>query len=434
VIDEAAVGPLVEDLRPLWERFSDGGHRLYLVGGVVRDLVLGLALGGGDIDLTTDARPEVTRSLVAPLASALWVQGERFGTIGARVGSWSLEVTTHRTEHYAATSRKPEVVFGDDLRVDLSRRDFTINAMAFELPSGPMHDPFGGRGDLAARRLRTPLDPVISFEDDPLRMLRAARFVARFDLEPDADLVAVATASASRLGIVAAERIHDELERLLATADPAPGLRLLRVTGLLDQLLPHLAHPAGQPDPRFRATSRFEVVAEVLPGLRSPVARRALLLWPLAEAEGGDAVDRALLSLRYPNADRLRTVALVIALRRVLASDEAIPALVRALTIELGSQVEDLWAVLAGMAPLALDRPRLDEVGSTRDRLAADGELTSLTVPLDGRAVLARLGCQPGPVVGEALAMLRDRIVRQGPLDREAAFEVLDHWWAQRTA
>jgi poly(A) polymerase len=433
VTHQAALGPLVGDLRPLWRRFSDEGHRLYLVGGVVRDLLLGLPLGAADVDLTTDARPEVTRSIVAPLASALWVQGERFGTIGAHVGRWSVEITTHRSEHYAATSRKPEVVFGRDLQVDLSRRDFTINAMAFELPTGPLHDPFGGRDDLGARRLRTPLDPAISFDDDPLRMLRAARFVARFGLQPDPELVAVATAAAGRLRIVAAERIHDELERLLAAPDPAAGLRLLVTTGLLTQVLPDLGPVAGEADPRFRPGLRIDVVLQVLGSLGSPLARRVLLLWPLVEARGAEVVDRALVALRYPNAERVRTVALSSALRRVLQADEAAPALVRALTVELGPDGSELWALVAAMAPLALERGRLDEILSSRERLDAAGGSTSLAVPLDGRAVLARLGCDPGPVVGEALAMLRDRIVRDGPLDQQGAFDELDRWWSQRT-
>ena len=189
---------MVEATAGLSERFRAAGHTLYLVGGSVRDaIVAGDRPAGGaeptdtpsDLDFTTDARPDDIESVVAGWADAVWTQGKRFGTIGCTDGGRVYEITTHRAEAYHPDSRKPAVAFGDRVEDDLSRRDFTINAMALRLPEMELIDPFEGLADLAARRLRTPLDPEVSFGDDPLRMLRAARFIARFDLEPDRELV-----------------------------------------------------------------------------------------------------------------------------------------------------------------------------------------------------------------------------------------------------
>ena len=175
--------PVLAELRPLADRFVAAGHSVYLVGGTVRDLLLGRPIVG-DYDLTTDARPPEIKRLLADWADAIWTQGERFGTIGARRGDRSYEITTHRAEAYHADSRKPDVAFADAIESDLSRRDFTVNAMALALPDPHLIDPFDGAADLAAGRLRTPLSAAESFTDDPLRMLRAARFLAGYDLHP----------------------------------------------------------------------------------------------------------------------------------------------------------------------------------------------------------------------------------------------------------
>ena len=194
---------VLDESRPLAELFVRAGHRVYLVGGIVRDLWLDRVLTDDlDLDLTTDARPERVRELIGDSVDALWLQGERFGTIGARLGGRSFEITTHRSEIYRSESRKPTVQFSDDIREDLSRRDFTVNAMALSLPDAELVDPFGGADDLAAGRLRTPLAPHVSFEDDPLRMLRAARFSAGYSLDPDAELLDAMGAMAKRLDIV----------------------------------------------------------------------------------------------------------------------------------------------------------------------------------------------------------------------------------------
>ena len=208
--------PVLVATRPLADRFAVAGKRIYLVGGIVRDLLAGRSIDRPDIDLTTDARPEETKELLSDWADAVWTQGERFGTIGAKKDGRTFEITTHRADAYGPDSRKPEVVFADAVEADLSRRDFTVNAMALTLPEPELIDPFDGRSDLlSAKRLRTPLEPEVSFTDDPLRMLRAARFIAGYDLIPEPGLVAAVERLAHRLEIVSAERVRDELDKLL---------------------------------------------------------------------------------------------------------------------------------------------------------------------------------------------------------------------------
>jgi len=296
----ANLAAVVAAVAPLAERFASAGHRLYLVGGIVRDQWLDQVLGdSADIDLTTDAGPQVVKELVADLATAVWTQGERFGTIGLRHQGHAVEITTHRAETYDAGSRKPEVVFGDDVGVDLSRRDFTVNAMAIEVPGGDLVDPWGGATDLEARVLRTPLTPEISFSDDPLRMVRAARFSARFDLEPTPELIAAATELRERLRIVAIERIGDELERLFGLPDPERGIRFLVDTGLADELLTW-NRPSATPPARQRLADAAGVVARVdHPDWRSRFAAFVQAAWI-----DSDEVAASLSSLRLSGDDR----------------------------------------------------------------------------------------------------------------------------------
>ncbi|HEV2069871.1 MAG TPA: CCA tRNA nucleotidyltransferase, partial [Acidimicrobiales bacterium] len=222
------LAPVLDEVRPLAERLAAGGHRAYLVGGTVRDLLLGRDLESVDFDLTTDARPDDIEQVVRGWADAVWTQGKRFGTIGCRKDGRDFEITTHRAEAYRPDSRKPDVRFADAVEADLSRRDFTVNAMALRV--GPtageagdepqLVDPFGGATDLAAGRLRTPLSPGESFTDDPLRMLRAARFIAAHGLAPEPELVETVRHLHPRLEVVSAERIRDELDKLLVVERP----------------------------------------------------------------------------------------------------------------------------------------------------------------------------------------------------------------------
>ena len=253
--------PVLEVTLPIVERFRSAGWRIYLVGGPVRDAVAGRPGGVDpdsevDIDLTTDAAPDEIERLVSGLADSVWTQGKRFGTIGLSYAKRRFEITTHRAEYYSLDSRKPEVAFGNDIETDLSRRDFTVNAMALGLPDLVLVDPFNGIADLAARRLRTPLDPEISFSDDPLRMLRAARFIAGYGLKPDDALVAAVEAMKPRLEIVSRERIRDELDKLIVLPDPSAGLWFLVRTGLATEFIPELPALALEQDPISAAQGR----------------------------------------------------------------------------------------------------------------------------------------------------------------------------------
>ncbi|MEU9387931.1 CCA tRNA nucleotidyltransferase, partial [Streptomyces sp. NPDC048279] len=237
------VAPVADELA---RRFQEAGFSLALVGGSVRDALLGRL--GNDLDFTTDAHPEDVLKIVRPWADALWEVGIAFGTVGAqkeaRVGgvvrAFQIEITTYRSEAYDRTSRKPEVSYGDSIEEDLVRRDFTVNAMAVALPEKEFIDPHGGLDDLAARVLRTPGTPEESFSDDPLRMMRAARFAAQLDFEVAPEVVAAMKDMSGRLEIVSAERVRDELNKLILSAHPRKGLTLLVDTGLADHVLPEL--------------------------------------------------------------------------------------------------------------------------------------------------------------------------------------------------
>ncbi len=249
--------PIIDESAELAALFAAAGRRLYLVGGTVRDAIDARtdrrrSASTDDIDLTTDARPEQIESLIAGWADAVWLQGRKFGTIGALKAGRRFEITTHRAEVYQNSSRKPDVLFGTDITADLSRRDFTVNAMALSIPELELHDPFDGIGDLAAGRLKTPLDPEVSFSDDPLRMMRAARFISGHSLEPVPELVAAVSSMHHRLSIVSPERVRDELDRLMVVEDPSAGLWFLVQTGLAGQFLPELPALALEQDPIHR--------------------------------------------------------------------------------------------------------------------------------------------------------------------------------------
>jgi len=399
--------------------FAAAGHHLYLVGGVVRDLMLGALTTHDDIDLTTDAHPPRIKALLAPVATDVWSQGERFGTIGARVRGRAVEITTHRAEAYDPASRKPVVSFGHSIVDDLSRRDFTINAMAVELPHRELLDPFGGAADLGARRLRTPLSPAESFGDDPLRMLRAARFLPRFDLDPEPGLEAAAAELAPRLSIVSVERVRDELERLLAVAQPARGLAFLHRTGLLGRAVPALA--------ALDEAARAEA-CELAAAPGPPRVRRAGLLGPL----GPEAAGPTLAALRYPNAEAEATRRLLSAVPAVLGPpsggrslDETVRRVVDRVGLALMGDLERLAANIAAVS--AGDGPTPDGPAFFHrfHELAAQEDLSDFTPPVDGRRVMAELGLPPGPAVGAALERLRQHRLAAGPMTAEEALALL---------
>ncbi len=408
----ASLPAILQEAAPLADRFVEHGHRVYLVGGIVRDLWLDRALDRNlDLDLTTDALPEQTKAVLEPIADSLWLQGERFGTIGAWVAGRAYEITTHRAESYVAHSRKPEVRYATAIEEDLSRRDFTVNAMAIELPGGVLIDPFAGVLDLHDGILRTPIDADLSFADDPLRMMRAARFVAGYDLVPTLDVGTAMQQLGPRLDIVSRERIREELDKLLVTARPATGLRLLRDTGLLDRFLPE----AG------RILEGRAAALEAAPA-RSDI-RLALLL-------GGtdpDLVAGRLAGLRCSN-ERISYTKRVLTAAAAVGDEPVEPARYRAWHRAAGAVRADALTVAA-----AVDERNASVIAAMeacRARLGA--ELDDFALPLRGEDVIEVLGVSEGRMVGEALAYLDELRMAQGPLDEREARAALLEWWRNR--
>ena len=452
--------PYVSATEEIARRFAAAGRTLYLVGGSVRDALFPDAAGvGSDIDLTTDARPDETERLVRGWADDVWTQGARYGTIGARKDGAVYEITTHRAEVYVPESRKPEVTFGDDIVVDLSRRDFTINALALRLPDMELIDPFNGLGDLAAGRLRTPLDPEVSFGDDPLRMLRAARFAARFSLEPDPALTAAVERMHGRLSIVSAERIRDELDKMLMVDVPSQALGFVVRTGLAEDFLPELPAMALEQDPIHR---HKDVLAHTLAVVDKTSKNRLLRLAALfhdvgkprtrAITEGGVSfhhhevvgarMTRARLeALRYPSAEIDTVVRLVeLHLRfhtyRLGWTDRAVRRYVRDAGPLLGLLNEltrcDCTTRNASKAR-ALAR-RMDELEARIEELRQREQLEALRPDLDGTQVMELLGIGPGRAVGQALAFLMELRLDEGPLGEAEAAARLRAWWAEQQA
>ncbi len=451
--------PLVEATAELAERFAAAGRTLYLVGGSVRDALLPPGTAGEgeppDLDLTTDARPDEIERLVRPVADALWTQGKRFGTIGLRQGGRTFEVTTHRAEVYRPDSRKPEVAYGDDIETDLARRDFTVNAMALRLPELTLVDPFDGLADLAAGRLRTPLAPEVAFADDPLRMLRAGRFMARLGLVPDPELVAAVDREHGRLAIVSAERIRAELDLMLVTEVPSVALWFLVEHGLAAEFLPELPGLALEQDPIHR---HKDVLAHTLAVVDKTGPDRLLRLAALLHDVGkprtraygprgvtfhhhevvGARMARARMeALRYPAAEVDHVVRLVeLHLRfhtyRLGWTDSAVRRYVR----DAGDLLEPLNELTRcdcttrNAAKARALATRMDELEARIAELRRREELDALRPDLDGNQVMARLDLPPGRDVGRALAYLLELRLEEGPLGEEEAGRRLDAWWA----
>ncbi|WP_419849667.1 CCA tRNA nucleotidyltransferase [Candidatus Poriferisocius sp.] len=400
------LAPVREEARELAARFAADGYRIYLVGGIVRDAMRDRPLDTAfDLDLTTDAQPDAVKSILEEWADTLWTQGERFGTIGARRGDRRVEVTTHRTERYLPDSRKPEVAFADAIEADLSRRDFTINAMAVELPDGELVDPFGGASDLEAGRLHTPLDPEETFSDDPLRMLRAARFLAQFDLTADTNLVAAMAAMADRLSIVADERIRDELDRLLALPDPGLGFKLLFETGLGERVL----GPVGDGN---AAVALLRKVGD------DPVARLAALM---ADAGTPSDVRSALSERRATSAVSRAVFAVLTAARQAVDHPPASLSELRRWVVDADPHLHQ--AVMLATA-LGAEASLVPDVAAL---MQSETDLLGPPV-LDGEEIMALLGLDPGPDVGRAVDELRRHRLDSGPLTPEEARTHLLRW------
>src|SRR2546423_4893594 len=446
------VDPLAAELG---ERFRARGFALYLVGGVVRARFLGQTRP--ELDFATDAKPKETLELLRGWADRHYLQGVEFGTVGARKGDVLLEITTFREEVYPEDERKPRVTFGKDIRTDLSRRDFTINAMAIRLPEGELLDPFGGVKDLAAKRLDTPLDPEVAFSDDPLRMLRAARFVAQVDVTAAPRVVEAIARMRGRLEIVSHERIQEELNKLLVAERPAKGLELLVSTGLAEEFLPELPALELEQDPIHQHKDvlrhTYAVVERCEPDL---VLRLAALLHDIGkpktrqitpegvqfhhhEVVGARMAEERLRALRYPNhvIEDVRTL-VEMHLRFHGYGEGWSDSAVRRYVRDAGPLLDWLNQltradVTTGNRFKAKQFQALQDDLEERIALLSEQEnLQALRPPLDGNEVMEHLGIGPGPVVGEALAYLMELRMERGPIEHEDALKLLDEWAAGR--
>jgi poly(A) polymerase len=451
--------PFTGVVRDLGRRFAGRGHELYLVGGTVRDALLDRVSPEADVDLTTDATPDQVLTVVRRWSDRVWLQGVRYGTVGVRKGDFKLEITTFRSDSYRADSRKPEVTFGRSIEEDLARRDFTVNAMAMRLPDGPFVDPHGGLGDLAAKRLRTPSRPEVSFDDDPLRMLRAARFAAQLELAPTPETLAAIVGRRDRLEIVSRERVRDELSKLLCGRAPAKGLWLTVNTGLAETFLPELPALALEQDPVHRhkdvlrhtiavveRATAFDAdepdltlrMAALLHDIGKPRTRRVGpdgVSFHLHEVVGAKMAEKRLTELRYP-ADFIADVRQLVLLHlrfhtyRLGWSDSAVRRYVR----DAGPLLDRLnFLVRSDCTTRNVFKARQlaaysDELEERIARLEAAEELASIRPPLDGRQVMSLLGIPPGPLVGKALAHLLELRLERGPMSEEEAVEALRDW------
>jgi poly(A) polymerase len=454
------LAPLIEETSELAERFSAAGRTLYLVGGTVRDAIADprVDLGAVDLDFTTDASPEEAEGLVRGWADAVWLQGKRFGTVGFRHKGRRYEVTTHRAEVYRPDSRKPTVRFSDDVETDLSRRDFTVNAMALRLPAVELIDPFGGLVDLAQRRLRTPLSPDVSFNDDPLRMMRAARFIAGYGLAPEPELVDAVRQLHDRLRIVSPERIRDELDKLVTVEHPTDGLWFLCDTGLAGEFLPELPALALEQDPVHRHKDVLAHTIAVVERARPDrLLRLAALLHdigkPATRRIGSDGVsfhhhevvgarmarDR-MRALRYPNDDvdvvsRLVELHLRFHTYRMGWTDRAVRRYVRdagPLLDWLNELTRADCTTRSAAKAKALSR-RMDELERRLEELRAQEELDAIRPDLDGHQIMEQLHLAPGPEVGEAHDYLLELRLDEGPLGEAEARRRLSRWWKERS-
>jgi poly(A) polymerase len=457
-----------EPIAGISSAFQAAGHELALVGGPVRDAFLGRALN--DLDFTTSARPEEIEKIIAPLATAVWDVGRAFGTIAAQCGDMTVEITTYRADTYDGASRKPEVEFGDTLEGDLFRRDFTMNAMALTLPELVLVDPCEGLKDLLAGVLRTPIAAEESFRDDPLRMMRAARFTSQLGVSVHPDTREAMVALAPRLSEISAERVRDELVRTLSTDNPRAGIELLVDTGLAEVALPELPALRLESDEHAHHKDVYEHTLTVLeqaideehrrfPGQPADlVVRLASLLHDIGkpatrrfeaggvvtfyhhDVVGAKLAKKRLRELRFDN-DTIAAVAKLIELHlrffgysEQAWSDSAVRRYVR----DAGDQLERLH-ILVRADVTTRNKRKADRLSFAYDdleariaELAEREELQSIRPELDGEEIMAILGVTPGRVVGEAYAFLLEVRLDEGEIGKEEVTKRLLEWWAAR--
>ncbi|MUH46151.1 MAG: CCA tRNA nucleotidyltransferase [Actinobacteria bacterium] len=468
VLDQLA--PVAGLLTSLGNRFHDAGFAIALVGGPVRDAMLGRLNRDSDLDFTTDARPEQILALLEGWAEAIWDVGIRFGTVGARVHGRECEITTYRSEHYDPDSRKPAVEFGDSLAGDLGRRDFTINAMALALPALTLIDLFDGRDDLAAGLIRTPASPEQSFSDDPLRMLRAARFAAQLGFHVVADVVIAMTDMAGRLEIVSAERIREEFMKTLMSDDPRAGLELLVGTGLTEYVLPELPMLQLEADEHHHHKDVYEHTLTVLEQAMDletehepvsgpdPVLRLAALLHDIGkprtrrfetdgrvsfhhhEVVGARLTRKRMQALKF-SGEMTDDVSKLVELHlrfHGYGTGEWSDSAVRRYVRDAGDQLTRLHKLTRADSTTRNKRRAAalqhayDSLEARIAVLAEEEELNALRPDLDGAQIMSILGIAPGPVVGEAYRFMMEVRLDRGPLSADEATQALLDWWSKR--
>ncbi|MEV5006163.1 CCA tRNA nucleotidyltransferase [Streptomyces sp. NPDC056159] len=461
------VAPVADELA---RRFQEAGFSLALVGGSVRDALLGRL--GNDLDFTTDARPEDVLKIVRPWADAVWEVGIAFGTVGvqkqARVGDadrcFQIEVTTYRSEAYDRSSRKPEVSYGDSIEEDLVRRDFTVNAMAVALPEKTFIDPHGGIGDLEARVLRTPGTPEESFSDDPLRMMRAARFAAQLDFDVAPEVVTAIKDMAGRIEIVSAERVRDELNKLILSAHPRKGLTLLVDTGLAGRVLPELPALRLESDEHHRHKDVYHhtlIVLEQAMALEEEpdlALRLAALLHDIGkprtrrfekdgrvsfhhhEVVGAKMTKKRMIALKYSN-ELVKDVSRLVELHlrfHGYGTGEWTDSAVRRYVRDAGPLLDRLHKLTRSdcttrnkRKAAALSRA-YDGLEERIAQLQEREELDAIRPDLDGNQIMEILGVKPGPAVGKAYKYLLELRLEYGPMEHDAAVAALKEWWAEQ--
>ena len=457
-----------EPIKGLAEAFAAASFELALVGGPVRDAFLGRKVH--DLDFTTSATPDQIEKLVKPLADAIWDVGRAFGTIAAQLGEHTVEITTYRADSYDGSSRKPDVVFGSSLEEDLFRRDFTMNAMALTLPEAKLVDPCNGLEDLLAGVLRTPIEPEISFQDDPLRMMRGARFTSQLGAVIHPDTLAAMTTLAPRIADISAERVREEFTRLLATESPRQGLEVLVETGIADIVLPELpalrlesdehAHhkdvyqhtltvveqaieeekrrfPDQAPDVVLR-------VAALLHDIGKPATRRfeggGVVTFYHHDVVGAKLAKKRLKALRFDN-NTIDSVARLIELhlRFFGYSEQAwTDSAVRRYVRDAGEELERLH-ILVRADVTTRNKRKADRLSFAYDDLEAriavlaeQEELQAIRPELDGEAIMAILDLPPGREVGEAYKFLLELRLDEGEIGVDEVTKRLRAWWESR--
>ena len=450
----------------LAKKFAKAGFTLALVGGPVRDAILGRL--GNDLDFTTNARPDETKSIIKKDADSIWETGREFGTIAAQFGDVTVEITTYRSEKYEAESRNPEVNFGDNIEGDLLRRDFTVNAMALELTTTPQTfiDNYDGVNDLARKVLRTPGTPENSFSDDPLRMMRAARFAAQLGFNVDSAIIVAIKEMAGRIEIISAERIRDEFVKLIMSENPRIGIALLVDTGLADFVIPEIPKLKLEIDEHHHHKDVYEHTLKVLEQaisleerLNGPnlVIRLAALLHDIGkpktrelipgggvsfhhhEVVGARMAKERLKALRFSN-DVVDDVSSLVFLHlrfHGYGTGEWTDSAVRRYIRDAEHQLDHLH-VLTRADCTTRNQRKAESLAQTYDsleerilKLMAEEELEKIRPDLDGLEIMAILGISPSPIVGRAYQYLLDLRMDRGPLGPDVAKAELLKWWSE---